>query len=181
MDVDIQNGKMIISSLHKEKRNGKNNPYYKSIIYTGKNTPIYHNAINAVVFLRQIVKFLKSDEFKNCNINNLDNQIKLLINYFSVLKCSGLFTHPKDCPSPLMRGYGVEVALNFLRHHLLHVCVANRSFSQEFFSELLNFDNLTLTDDMLLNCDRAMVKKILTDSMIKSLFFSNLKESDYLF
>lgn len=88
-------------------------------------------------------KFVKQEgDFEKVNVETLENQAKLLINYFSVFKDvygqSWNKTH-----NPFIFAAGFSAALDILSK-LLPLCFARRSFSKETFASLLKFDRNNL-------------------------------------
>jgi len=88
--------------------------------------------------LKRFVK-QKEGEFEKYKIVNLENQVKLLINYFAVFKAAYGQNWTKTS-NPFIFAAGFNAALDILSSDLLQIGFAKKDFSKEMFASLLKFE-----------------------------------------
>jgi DGQHR domain-containing protein len=87
----------------------------------------------------------KEGEFEKYNIVSLENQTKLLINYFSVFETAYGQNWTKTS-NPFIFAAGFNAALDILSSDLLQIGFAKKDFSKEMFASLLKFDKNNLIE-----------------------------------
>jgi DGQHR domain-containing protein len=97
-----------------------------------------------VSHLKRFVK-QKEGEFEKYNIVSLENQVKLLLNYFAVFKAAYGQNWTKTS-NPFIFAAGFNAALDILSSDLLQICFAKKDFSKEMFASLLKFDKNNLIE-----------------------------------
>jgi len=121
-------------------------PYQGYIKYPKARKMVGGIQLSAVVsHLKRFVK-QTDGEFEKYNIESLENQVKLLINYFAVFKTAYAQNWSKTTLNPFIFAAGFSAALDILRSDLLQICFAEKNFSKEMFTSLLKFDKNNLIE-----------------------------------
>jgi DGQHR domain-containing protein len=134
-DYNVERAADIAERLNQD----PDSPYRDYIKFPTGTRRIGGVQLSAVISnLKRFIK-QKDGEFEKFNITNFENQVKLLINYFSVFK-TAYGTHWSKTHNPFIFAAGFSAALELLANDLLQLCHAKKDFSREMFTSLLRFD-----------------------------------------
>lgn len=120
-------------------------PYQGYIKYPKARRMVSGIQLSTVVSqLKRFVK-QKTGEFERYQIANLENQVKLLINYFTVFKAA-YGNNWNRTFNPFIFAAGFNAALDILSNDLLPICRAKKDLSKDMFASLLKFDKNNLIE-----------------------------------
>ncbi len=119
-------------------------PYYNCIKKPG--TPSGTGKIDLSTVVNSLKEHLKKDKgFYKYGIDELENQSKVILNYFTSIKSyydnEGNWLQLKN---PFMTNAGFFAATKFLVEHILGKCAERKSFTVETIKKLIPLDNLGL-------------------------------------
>jgi DNA sulfur modification protein DndB len=140
-DSTIERATDIADRLHQD----PDSPYQGYIKYPRMRKMVGGIQLSTVVsHLKSFVK-QKEGEFYKYNIESLENQVKLLINYFAVFETAYAQNWSRTT-NPFIFAAGFNAALDILGNDLLQICFAKKDFSKEMFTSLLKFDRNNLIE-----------------------------------
>lgn len=158
----------------------KNSPYYSQIKFPGGT---------GLVDLATVVSSLKialekKGAFHNIGLNNLENQKKVILNYFAAIhnayNSERLWNNKSK--NPFLSSAGFFGAMEALTSTLLTKCSERKSFTRETFSSLLNLDQrkLMVKSDFK-EIEGKTRRTAIKEYLLESLTYSLPGESEYEF
>lgn len=137
-DYDIDRGHDIAELMNKD----ENSPYQGYIKFP--NSTRFKGGIQLSAFINKIKPLVKRDgEFQRCGLTALEQQEKVLCNYFNALKYyygQTWFT----TKNPFLYTAGLSAAIDVLINKLLPICIRSNNYSLELFKNKFNFTRDTL-------------------------------------
>jgi len=124
--------------------NGEEHSPYQGYIKF-PNTKRMRGGIQLSTVVTSLKKLVKEEgEFPKVGVTNLDNQIRVLISYFSVYQDAYALNWHKTTTNPFLFASGFSAALELLNDTLLRRCRSEKSFKKEKFATFLKLgkDNL---------------------------------------
>jgi DGQHR domain-containing protein len=139
-DYTIERARDIADILNQDAES----PYQGYIKYPKTRRMVSGIQLSTVItHLKRFIK--KTGDFEKYKITNLENQVKLLINYFTVFKAAYDQNWYRTI-NPFIFAAGFNAALDILGNDLLQICYAKKDFSKEMFTSLLKFDKNNLIE-----------------------------------
>jgi DGQHR domain-containing protein len=143
----INRARDIADYLNKE----KDSPYWGRIKYPGG--PRTQGALDLSIVVNALKKHLETDGvFHRYNLDEINLQQKVVMNYFSAIKKSydkvGLWDNNNK--NPFLKASGFNGAVEYLAEELLLQCQLKKSFMMSTFVSLLNLDedNLLTSNEL---------------------------------
>jgi DGQHR domain-containing protein len=160
------------SDIAHELNENKESPYFSQIKFPGGS---------GLVDLATVVSSLKlplakKGAFHNIGLNNLENQKKVILNYFTAIHNS--YSRERmwnnKSKNPFLSSAGFFGAMEALTSNLLTKCSERKSFTSETFSSLLGLNNRSLMiksdfKDIEGKTRRTAIKEYLLESITHSL------------
>nr|WP_312539155.1 DGQHR domain-containing protein [Moraxella sp. CTOTU47616] len=128
-----------------------NSPLYQKIKFPGSPKK---GSIDLSTFVTSIKSSLQKDGvFAQYNIRNLDDQIKVVENFFSSIKNSYNSSSHRiwdTSKNPFLKASGFNGGMDYLLETLIRLCAEEKSFKVETMTEILNLDenDLLMSEDV---------------------------------
>ncbi len=141
-DYAIERATDIASKLNTELQS----PYTGYIKFPGARR--FKGGIQLSTIVDKLKKLVKNEgEFERFGLNTLENQAKVLANYFTAIQ--GAYGKKWDnLKNPFLYASGFSAALEILSFKLLPICYGKSNFTAEMFSKLIEFDPLIMQSDV---------------------------------
>ena len=166
--------------IAEELNENRNSPYFAQIKFPGGS---------GVVDLATVVSSLKNalekkGAFHNIGLHNLENQKKVILNYFLAIYnayAAQRIWHKKS-QNPFLTSAGFYGAMEALTSTLLTKCSERKSFTTETFSSILRLDDKRLlTKEDFKNIEGKTRRKAIKEYLLESLTSTLPGESEYEF
>jgi len=139
-DFSIERGGDIAEKMNTD----EDSPYQGYIKYSGSKR--FKGGIQLSTFVNNLKPLIRKEDgdFYKYNIETLELQVKILINYFSAIEYYYDKEWDNTTNNPFLYASGFGAALDVFVYRILPHSFLNKNFSQEFFKSLFNFSRINL-------------------------------------
>lgn len=159
-DYSIARGTDIATKLNQE----DNSPYQGYIKFPGARK--FKGGIQLSTFVNTLKPLVKTNgEFQKYSLSTLENQIRVLINYFSSIQsCYGENWY--SLKNPFIYASGFSASIELFIERILPYCYSKKVFTEEYFKEIVRIPN----DNIILQAEVKGLSGEAARNVIKNRF-----------